>query len=344
MIGFISFVVVFSLLIFVHEFGHFVTAKLGGVRVEEFGFGYAPRLLKLGTWRGTTISLNMLPFGGFVRMAEDDPTVERSLANKGRAVRALVYSAGALMNLALAVVLYGLTFATGALTPIEGPGAGVYFVAPGSPAQMAGVRPGDTIVTIDGQNLQDVDEAIRLIRSRVGRLMEIVVRRNDELLTPVSLTPRVNSPPNEGAMGVSLGKPLARRSYPVWKAVPMGFQATYNGVRGLFYMLQSAVRKEVPFQLSGPIGIYRQTEEVAKTGWDQLLEFTAFLSINLFLINLLPLPALDGGRLIFILLEWLRGGRRVSPEKEGFVHMLGMVVLIAVMAVVTFVDYQRYFG
>jgi regulator of sigma E protease len=157
------------------------------------------------------------------------------------------------------------------------------------------------------------------------------------------MTPRVNPPP-EGAIGVSLGPPLVRKQYPIWEAVPLGLRASWGTVRGMYLGIRAALRKEMPFQISGPIGIYQTTTEVAKTGVDRLIEFTAFLSLNLFLVNLLPLPALDGGRLIFIALEFVRRGRRIAPEKEGFVHALGMLVIIMVMLVVTFFDYQRYFG
>jgi len=343
MIGIVSFVVIFSLLIFVHEFGHFIVAKLAGVRVDEFGFGYPPRLLKLGTWRGTEITLNALPFGGFVRMYEDDPSVEGSLASKGRTIRALVYAAGALMNLFLAVALYSTIFMLGALTPVEAPGAGIYYVAPGSPAEKAGLRPGDTIVSINGQEIRDVEDAVALIKANLGKPIEIVVRREGELLPPMVATPRVNPPPNQGALGVSLDLPLERHTYPFWQAIPLGFRTAYNAIRGIFYGIRAAILKQMPLQISGPIGIYKMTKEVAKTGLEQLIEFTAFLSVNLFLVNLLPLPALDGGRLIFVLLEWLRRGRRVPPEKEGLVHAIGMAVLIALMILVTFLDLRRYF-
>jgi regulator of sigma E protease len=163
-------------------------------------------------------------------------------------------------------------------------------------------------------------------------------------MAPITVTPRADPPENEGALGVALDMPLEERSYPVWEAVPLGVRATYNSVRALFLGIQAAVRGQMPFQVTGPIGIYQTTVEIAQTGIERLLEFTAFLSLNLFLVNLLPLPALDGGRLIFVLLEWLRGGKRVPPEKEGVVHAIGMVLLIALMVVVTFADYLRYFG
>ena len=342
--AFPSFLIVFSLLIFIHELGHLATAKLFGVRVDEFGFGYPPRLLKLGRWRETTITLNLLPIGGFVRMWEDDPTVEGSLASKGRSVRALVYAAGALMNLLLAIALFSVIFMVGAVVPVEGPGAGIYYVSPNSPAEAAGLRPGDTITHINGVEIKGRDDVVKLIQDHLGKPIEIVVRRNGQELPPVTLTPRVNPPPNEGAMGVALDLPLGKQSYPVWRAVPLGLRATGNTVLGIFYGVRAAIRGDAAFQLNGPIGIYETTKEVARTGLDRLIEFTAFLSVNLFLVNLLPLPALDGGRLIFVLLEWLRGGRRVPPEKEGFVHALGMIALLALMLVVTYLDYQRYFG
>jgi len=343
MVGFVSFIIVFGLLIFVHELGHFMAAKLFGVRVEEFGFGYPPRLLKLGQWRETEITLNALPLGGFVRMWETDTSVPESLANKPRGVRALVYTAGSLMNIALAAVLFSVTFMAGTLVPTEGPGAGIYYVSPNSPADEAGLRPGDTILRINAEEIADAQEAVGIIRSNLGQPIEITVRRGDRPLPPITLTPRADPPPEEGAVGVALDLPLVRQSFPVWRAVPMGLRATVNSVLGIFYGIRAAIRGQVPLEVSGPIGIYQTTAEVAKTGWERLMEFTGFLSVNLFLVNLLPLPALDGGRLIFILLEWVRRGKRVPPEKEGLVHALGMVALLAVMAFVTYLDFQRYF-
>ncbi len=346
MTGFLSFIIVFSLLVFVHEFGHFITAKLAGVRVEEFGFGYPPRLLQLGTWQGTRITLNALPVGGFVRMNEDDPTAEGSLARKSRKVRAIVLAAGSLMNLFLAIALYSSSFMLGALTPVEAPGAGIYYVAPHSPAEAAGLRPGDTMVEVNDEKIQDVSEAMEIISENAGQSITLVIQREGEILSPVTVTPRKDPPPNEGALGVALDLPLVRRRYPVWEAVPKGFAAVYNTIRAVFYTIRAAIRQDlsVPLQVTGPIGIYQQTVEVAKTGLERLIEFTGFLSLNLFLLNLLPLPALDGGRLLFVALEWLRGGERVPPEKEALVHTIGMAVLLAFMLVITYFDYQRYFG
>ncbi|HHX44195.1 MAG TPA: RIP metalloprotease RseP [Chloroflexi bacterium] len=343
--GLISFVAVFGLLVLAHELGHFVVAKLAGVKVDEFGFGFPPRLVTLGTWRGTNITINAIPIGGFVRMSEDDPSVEGSLARKGRATRALVFVSGALMNVVLAAVLFTITFMLGTLVPVaDAPGAGVYLVAPGSPAEMAGLRPGDTILSIDGQPVDDVERAIELTQDNLGRAIAITVERDGQVLPTMTATPREHPPENEGALGVALDAPLQRRAYPVWEALPKGIAATWGGIRGIVGSLIAAIRRQLPFQVTGVIGIYNLTTEVAQSGLSQLLEFTGLLSLNLFLFNLLPLPALDGGRLIFVLLEWLRGGRRVPPEKEGAVHAVGMVLLLALMVVVAVIDYMRYFG
>lgn len=344
MTGFLAFIVVFSLLVFVHEFGHFAVAKLCGVRVEEFGFGYPPRLVKLGNWRETEITLNVLPFGGFVRMGEDDPSTPGSLATRRAGVRVLVYSSGALMNVVLAIVLFTITFMVGALTPVEGNGAGIYYVSPMSPAEEAGLAPGDTLLRINGEKVVEVQDAIDLIQANLGEPTEIVVRRNGQELPPLVATPREEAPEGEGELGVALDLPLERRSYPIWRAVPMGIQSAFGTVASIFYGIQAAIAGDMPLEVSGPIGIYRQTTQVAQTGLQRLLEFTGFLSMNLFLLNLLPLPALDGGRLVFVLLETLRGGKRIPPEKEGLVHAIGMVLIIGLMLVVTVMDVQRYFG
>lgn len=344
MIGLVSFVIVLSLLVFVHELGHFATAKLAKVRVEEFGFGYPPRMLKLGEWRGTAITLNWLPFGGFVRMAEDNPEIEGSLATKKRSTRAIVLAAGSLMNALLAVVLYSISFMTGTLAPIEGPGAGIYYVSPGSPAEQGGLQAGDNIVAIDGKAITDYVQARDMIGAKKGQQVELSVERRGKLLPPIAVTPRADPPPNEGALGIGLDKPLAIKQYPVWEAVPMGFQMTGRTVENIFFAIRAAIRKQIPFQATGPIGIYQETSQIAQNDVKSLFAWTAFLSVNLFLFNLLPLPALDGGRLLFIFLEWARRGRRVPPEKEGLVHAVGMVALIALLIVISFSDVLRYFG
>jgi len=344
MIGFVAFIAVFSSLVFVHEFGHLVAAKLSGVRVDEFGIGFPPRLLTLGSWRGMVISLNLLPIGGFVRLAEEDPAATDSLASKPRRTRAFVHAAGAGRNLLLALALYTVTYSYGTLVPVERPGAGIYVVSPGSPAEVAGLLPGDNIVRIAGVEVRDPQDVVELVSANAGRAVEFVIERNGRELEPMTIVPRDRPPENEGALGVSLGLPFARRSYPIVEAARLGFRATYNSVAAIYEAIASAIRRQMQLPVTGFIGMYSMTSEVAQAGTIQLVSFTAWLSVNLFLLNLLPLPALDGGKLVFVILEWLRGGKRVPPEKEGAVHAVGMVLLLVLMVVITVVDYGRFIG
>jgi len=344
MIGFIAFVVVFSVLIFVHELGHFVAARLAGVKVEEFGIGFPPRLVRLGAWRGTEITLNLLPIGGFVRLVEEDASDPKSLASRGRGTRALVHSAGALMNLLLACILYAATYMGGTLVPVDGPGAGIYAVVPGSPAELAGMEAGDNILSIAGQEVLNPDTVVDVVLVNLGRPIDVVLERDGEPLPAVVVTPRTEYPEDEGAMGISLGDPLQVRSYPILEAIPLGVRATYNSLATIVWAIKSAILHQLDLQLTGFIGMYSMTAEVAQAGMVELTQLAAWLSVNLFLLNLLPLPALDGGKMVFIFLEWVRGGKRVAPEKEGLVHAIGMVLLLAVTVVITVMDYVRYFG
>ncbi len=343
MTAFISFVLILGVLVALHEFGHFIVATSNGVQVDEFGFGYPPRLCKLFTWRGTLFTLNALPLGGFVRMAEDNPEVPGSLASKRRLVRAAVYSAGPLMNVLLAGILFSVTYMAGSLEPYEGPGAGVYGVSVRSPAESAGIAAGDNITSINGQQITEPSQVSEIVNANLGQPITVTLERNGKELAPVSLVPRESPPEGEGAMGVAIDLPLHNVTYSVWEAVPLGFRATYLTVRNLFTTIAAAFRKEVSFEVTGPIGMYRMTEQISKTGVIRLVEFAGYLSVNFAFVNLLPLPALDGGRLLFVFLEWVRRGRKIPPEKEGLVHTLGFVALIALMAVITVSDYIRYF-
>ncbi len=339
----LAFVVIFSVVVFVHELGHFLVAKLAHVRVQEFGFGYPPRLLRIAKVGDTEYTINAIPLGGFVRVAgEDDATDPGSMARRGPWVRGAFLTAGPAMNVILAAILFGVSFVTGVLTPVAGPGVGVYEVAAGSPADKAGLRMGDTILSFDGQPVNSVEGLLSLVDAHLDREADLVVSRNGRQLPgPIKLVPRSVHPASEGAMGIAVGEPLARVSYPVWEALWLGLKRAAWTVLAIIGGLVAMVRGAIPAEVTGPIGIAQMTGEVAKSGLAQLVEWTAFLSVNLFIINLLPIPALDGGRLIFVGLEILRGGRRVDPQKEGFVHFVGIVVLLALFLVISYFDVTK---
>lgn len=339
----LTFLAVLSLLVFVHELGHFVVAKRAGIEVQEFGFGYPPRLL--GIRRGETLySLNALPLGGFVKMlGENAPAGHpRAFASKSKRVRALVLVAGSTMNLLLAPVLFSVALMIGEPVPCAScDRVQVYGVEAGSPAVRAGMREGDVFVTIEGQPIKDADDVRNVVRSAGEREIQVVVRRgdSDQMLR---LTPRTPAQEGRGMIGIALGPeylPPVRR--PIWEAIPLGVQKTADTLVLFVNGIRQMVSREVPAELAGPVGIADMTGRAARAGWVYLLQFTAFLSLNLAVFNMLPIPGLDGARLAFVALEGVRRGRRVNPQIEGVIHFVGLMLLITLMIIVSYQDVRR---
>lgn len=341
----IYFLIVFSLLVFAHELGHFLAAKWRGVKVEEFGFGYPPRLFKIAEVGGTKLTVNVIPFGGFVRLqGENDPTLPGSLASRGWRVRGGVFIAGSVMNMVLAALLFGATALIG--EPVAITGVEITEVTPGTPAEAAGVKAGDLILELDGLEITDALALQEHTSNRKGQEVSLLLEREGERLE-VTLTPRLNPPSGEGPMGITMhtvvvGTKLVR--YEAWRAIPIGLSRTFRAVGVIVLSVIYMVRGLIAPEVTGPIGIAQATAQVAQMGLPFLLQFTAFLSVNLALINLLPFPGLDGGRLAFVLLEVLRGGKKVDPEKEGLVHLIGMLILISMVLVVSYFDILRGSG
>jgi regulator of sigma E protease len=342
LITLVSFLGILVVLILAHEVGHFVTAKASGVKVEEFGIGFPPRLasVKLGE---TRYSLNVVPLGGFVKMAgEEDPDVPGSFASKSIGARLLVLSAGSLMNFLLPLLLFSVAF----MVPQDVVSGQVLVeeVAPDSPAARAGIVPGDVILSVNGKPVYSVGDLQRFVQLNLGREISLGVRHKDLSTEDVQIIPRWRPPEGQGAIGVAvrtLSPTVISQHYPFWQAIPMGvvecietFVLFKNGIISMFVGTAPAV-------VTGPVGIAQLTGEVAKAGLSPLLEFAAFLSINLGIINILPLPALDGGRFAFVLLEWVRRGKRVPARVEGFIHMVGFALLIAFVVAVTYGDIIR---
>ena len=338
----VAFLAVIAVLIIAHELGHFFTAKAAGVRVEEFGLGYPPRLL--GLKRGpTTYSLNAIPLGGFVKMAgEEDPKVPDSLASKSIGTRLLVLSAGSIMNALLPLLLFSMAFmiphdiVVGQVLVEE--------VAPGSPAEMAGIEAGDTIISINDKELNNTVDLSRYIQLNLGQEITILVEHSDLSQEEVTLIPRWQPPQDEGAIGVAVrtNEPTTiSQSEPFWRAIPLGV----NECIETFILFKNAILSiflgTIDLEIGGPVAIAQITGEVAQAGISPLLEFAAFLSINLAIINILPLPALDGGRIVFVLLEWVRRGKRISPKKEGLVHLIGFAMLMGLILAITYQDIVR---
>jgi regulator of sigma E protease len=341
------FLVVLGPLVLAHELGHFVLAKLSRIRVEEFGLGYPPRLVRLAKIGDTEYTLNLLPLGGFVRMTgEEDPTAPGSFAGKSWFARAATLVAGPAMNLILAAFLLAFLFSwSGVPEPVAGQGVIVNTVFSGSPAALSGLQPGDTILQIDDHRLEDTEDLQKYVRANAGREVALVVSRNGQLLpAPIRATPRANPPDNEGPLGIGISMPTKIVRYPWYEGISLGFRYSFQIMGLMIDQLSQMLRGLVTPEFAGPIGIASMTRRAAETGLEHVIYLAALLSVNLALINLLPFPALDGGRLLFVAFEVLRGGRRVDPARERFVHLIGMAVLLSLMLVISFFDVQRLLG
>ena len=338
----IVFLLILGLLIFVHEGGHFISAKLARIRVEEFGMGFPPRIF--GIRRGETLySLNWIPLGGFCKMAgEEDPSKPGSFAGKKAWVRLVVLSAGPIMNALLPIVLLTIAF----MVPRQVAVGDVVIkeVAANSPAAEAGIVAGDTVLSINGITVQNIGDVIYDIHLKMGEEITFELKSADGTLKTATLMPRWNPPAGEGAVGIAMEMANTHnesQSYPFLEAVPKSI----SSIGETFVLMRNEVtswfvQKKAP-QVTGPVGIFQLTGEVREAGPSYLIQFAAFLSLNLAIINLLPLPALDGGRIVFVLIEVVRRGKRVSPRTEGLVHLVGFAMLIGLILVISYFDILR---
>ncbi len=356
----LPFVGMLMALIVIHEFGHYVTAKMFGVKVLEAGIGFPPRAWGF-TWRGTIYSINWLPLGGFVRLlGEEDPEDPQSLARQARWKRLVILASGGVLNLVLPILLFAIVFMLPRETPV-GPVV-IDVVEPNSPAAEAGLLAGDEIVTIDGKEIDNTIDASRVIRLNQGSTLDFEVQRDffgggsGVVETPVKA--RWSHPDGQGPTGIRIhnlvagsavcqgeGRPdqcYVTEKSGFFEAIPKGWTATWETLTLARNQVITIFKGGGGPDLAGPVGIAQVTGEVVdESGWEPLLELAALLSINLGIINLLPLPMLDGGRIAFVLLEVARRGKRIAPEKEAIVHLVGLALFITFAVVITYFDVAR---
>ncbi|OLC55036.1 MAG: RIP metalloprotease RseP [Chloroflexi bacterium 13_1_40CM_4_68_4] len=442
------FLLLLTVLVFVHELGHFITARLVGMRVLEFGFGFPPRLISIrrpatyevidgeltltrdgssltlhagdrvrvsgsrsdaitisaagGTLRlgpgdryaakgaamfrpswargrddadfrlsdsdlglaneglfplqpGVDLSINWIPFGGFVRILGEDGTAKLpdgrlapdSFAAKPIPARILVLVAGVGMNVLLALAVYTLIFATGEPT-FNGKVRWLH-VEPGSPAAVAGLQDGDSIAKIDGKTFTEPQQMRDYIYSSQGKEITLTVERNGQTFD-VKATPRANPPADQGPLGLRDAVPVNELvSYPLPQAFARAAERTGVVITEIVRAFSSTIAGLITGggggdQVSGPVGILNLTSQVSQLGSAYVLELLALLSLNLAVLNIVPFPGLDGGRLLFVVIEGLRGGRRLDPRTEAAIHALGFVFLLFLVGVVSFFDIRRLSG
>jgi regulator of sigma E protease len=342
----LEFVISLSLLLFVHELGHFAIGRLMGIKADEFGFGYPPQILKLFTWKGTDFTINLIPFGAFVRFSgEDDPTVEGGFYAANKWKRLAVLLSGPLMNIITGVLLFSLVVSNTGMPKTDT--VEIVQIAPNSPAAQIGLLPSDIITHIDDIEITSIADVGQLVQERVGTQIDFAILRDGEEIIFL-VTPRTNPPQGEGSIGIVMQNPTQKVS--ILKSIPVGAQIAVEQVRQLLSVPAMLIRGEVASQdarMLSPIGIYdvysqvRQEEQSAAqpdyAPWLDTAWFFGVISVSLGFSNLLPIPALDGGRILFILPEiFLK--KRIPAKYENFVHFVGYVSLLALMGYVFFQD------
>ena len=367
----VIFILVLGVLVLAHESGHFFAAKKSGMQVEEFGFGFPPRLLGLqkiaGKWKvvwghkevadkeNTVYSVNWIPFGGFVRiLGENNEGKEnpKSFINRPFFGRLLTLVAGVGMNVVLAWVLLSAALIIGLPAGIDNPKdfsqyaqleniqIGVDGLVKDYPAEKAGVMPGDIILSVDGQNFANASELRDYIRSHAGQLFDLKIKRlNQE--EDIRVQSLANPPADQGPTGMSLTS-FGKLTVPWYVAPYVGAKATAIQTANIFDGLQRLLRGKISLNsVGGPVKIAQLTGEVGRMGIIYLMQFTATLSLNLAILNILPFPALDGGRVVLLLVEKMRG-RRNNQQVEQWINTVGFVFLILVMILVTIKDVKGF--
>ena len=348
----VLFLVMFTLIIAVHEFGHYITARLLGMRVLEFAFGFPPRLVAIRRG-GIDYSVNAIPFGGFVRiLGQDDFSIEQrgasdpgSFTSKPWWAQAIVLAAGVTMNFILAIIVLTAAFAIGTEAPTGV--VRVEEVAPASPAEAAGVQPGDLVRSIDGKQIVRTTDLQTYVYSHAAKEVTLVLDRGGRAVT-IAIVPRANPPADEGPLGVRLSEVTSPpTALPLPQAFGQALRLTGDVVQQIADLPAQLVARPAgqpgPPPVGGPIEILRVTALVSQAGLSAFLKLIGVISVNLGVLNIIPFPGLDGGRLFFVLLSAaLR--RRLSPQVEAAIHAVGFVLLLGLLVVVSVADIRRAAG
>ncbi|MEK7495151.1 MAG: M50 family metallopeptidase [Patescibacteria group bacterium] len=356
----IIFILTLSILVLVHELGHFLMAKKMGVKVEEFGIGLPPKLF--GIKKGETLyTVNLLPIGGFVKLFGEEyddldrkdksrlvPTNKnRTFVNKKPWQKTLIVLGGVLGNFLLGWFIFSYLVTQG--IPVPTNNVIVEKVTKNSPASMAGLKEKDVITKLiynnKSINLTSANTLIEETKKSAGKKIKLFVQRNQQQLT-IDLVPRVNPPKGEGPLGIAITS-FIEKKYPWYTAPYYGLIEAFSITSKISSELGKMLFNLITFQkqnvdVAGPIGIANLAGQAVKFGRNAFLEFLALLSLNLAIINILPFPALDGGRLVFVLYE---GFTKKKPNKdfEKYTNLIGFVVLLSLAALITVNDVIKLF-
>lgn len=348
----VVFLIALSIVVVFHEFGHFFAAIKTGVKVEEFGLGLPPKIFgkKIGK---TVFSVNALPIGGFCRLYGEDPAVagqavsrsKMAFCNKKPWQKMLIVMGGVMMNLVLAVLIFSVVY-TILGVPQETERVKVLAVTEGSPADKAGLEEDDWIVGVGQVGVKSPVELIEEIDKYGGKEAELVVER-ENIRRMVMVEVRENPPEGEGKMGVAISN-TEMIKVPWWqfyKGIGAGFREAYFWGKiiagGVYEMVSGLFLGKVPAGVAGPVGMYQATTSIRRDqGVLAMVHFFGIISVNLAILNFMPFPALDGGRMIFVVWEWI-SKKRVSAKVESTVNSVGMAVLLVLLVLVTVGDVVR---
>jgi regulator of sigma E protease len=351
-------ILVLSLLVLLHELGHFLIAKLFGIHVLEFGIGIPPKALKLFKHKETEYSLNWLPIGGFVRLAgeEENPSLwdkinplvrNHMFFAKPAWQRALVVLAGVTMNFVIGILMFSVIYTKMGIPVEAGKQVMITQVVKDSPAELVNMKLGDIVVRVGDEEILTSERFVELIKEHRGESISIYLAAVDangkksDSERQMNVIPRENPPEGEGALGVGVSVvPIWQYEKKIWYVAP--FYGAVEGTKEAIGWSREFLRifahpVELMKNISGPVAVVKVGQQAASEGWLMMLRFAGIISLNLAIFNLLPIPALDGGRLLMILLEKIVGRARVS-KVEPYVNGIGMFLLIALLIGVTVKD------
>jgi regulator of sigma E protease len=347
MLTLIAFIFVFSILIFFHELGHFIAAKASGVRVYKFAFGFGPRILGF-TKNQTEYLICLIPLGGYVKMAgemgqekgketsgEEVPEKQR-FDKKTIGIRALIVALGPFMNIATAVVIFSLIFFASGIPVVTN---SISEVIEDGPAEQAGILSGDKIIAIDSIKMETPNRIANIINKSSGKELQITLDRGGEVVE-VFVIPEYDESYKKGLIGIIFEIYVEKIN--IFSAFSKGLITTGNIIKLIFTNIIEMITGKVPLEIAGPLGIAQMTGEAAKLGFLNLLYFTAILSIFIGLFNLLPIPILDGGHLLILVIEKLRG-KPLEPEKINFMYLIGISLMVIIFIIATYKDILRVF-
>lgn len=345
----IIFIIALSVLVLVHEFGHFFIARKTGVKVEEFGLGLPPRII--GKKFGNTIySINLLPIGGFCRLYGEDGDGKGTDAfnHKKPWQKLLIVLGGVLMNLVLAVVIFTVVYLITGVPKVTDQ-VKVLSVANNSPAASVGLKEGDWIKKVEDKEIKTADELTTEVGKYKGKFVKLKVYQVDKVEREINIEVRENPPEGEGSMGIMISNTEMVKIpwYRLDLSIKAGFEEAYYWGKiiasGVGQMIGGLLSGNPPKDVSGPIGMYEATSAIKQNqGLLAVIHFFGIVSVNLAIVNVLPFPALDGGRIIFVLYEMITR-KKANQKVEIIANNLGMILLLGLILLITVGDIKRFF-